>query len=430
MKLYQDSRAWLKSAISELSEQVKGTQSGPTMTTYFYNISKLSKILEWEILLVDITQFFDEWPSSGSELLLPRCKDCLRCYQSQSSELKPRTEIVENVLMWLINLEEYQFVAGFDQSVQRWPFLEFLVLLGTVCIDLCDKKDSSSYYRELWYTVLPLFSANAPVKRQANKAGMIANRAVMSWVIERSRSHTLMSIFVSLFSRLHNHVLDDVAMQIQTEYLHIWPNILDDVTTSSELKSRVAGGSKLNVRQIRDVLFQLMKRPVKGEVVWLKCTGDVYLASGNPALAMKCYLEYLAFCTEFFEKHSVENWKDERLIRRMIKCCEIMQAFTQAVILCQFLPSVDYSLAFGMAQEKLTTDSADALYGFIWDLTILEFLVNLHTKRNEFGKRQQAIRVMGLLELNANNNDEIQREAMHLRQSQFMRTLAKLYVLV
>ncbi len=35
---------------------------------------------------------------------------------------------------------------------------------------------------------------------------------------------------------------------------------------------------------------------------------------------------------------------------------------------------------------------------------------------------------MGLLELNSNNNEEIQREAMYLRKSQFLRTLAKQYV--
>jgi len=128
------------------------------------------------------------------------------------------------------------------------------------------------------------------------------------------------------------------------------------------------------------------------------------------------------------------------------------------MILCQFLTEVDYSTAFGMVQEKVTTDAGDSLYGFIWDLTILEFLINLHMKRNELNKRNHAVRfhsqitnfislvnvvacnspksfvilfqlkIMGLMELNSSNNEEIQREAMHLRKSQFMRTLAKIYI--
>lgn len=40
------------------------------------------------------------------------------------------------------------------------------------------------------------------------------------------------------------------------------------------------------------------------------------------------------------------------------------------------------------------------------------------------------VKVMGLLELNSNNNEEIQREAISLRRSQFMRTLAKHYIFV
>jgi len=62
-------------------------------------------------------------------------------------------------------------------------------------------------------------------------------------------------------------------------------------------------------------------------------------------------------------------------------------------VLCQFLPEVDYSMAFGMAQEKITNDSSDSLYGFVWDLTILEFIVNLHAKRNEVSKRLQAVSI-------------------------------------
>lgn len=38
------------------------------------------------------------------------------------------------------------------------------------------------------------------------------------------------------------------------------------------------------------------------------------------------------------------------------------------------------------------------------------------------------IKVIGLLELNANNNEEIQREAANIRKSRFLRALARQYV--
>ena len=38
------------------------------------------------------------------------------------------------------------------------------------------------------------------------------------------------------------------------------------------------------------------------------------------------------------------------------------------------------------------------------------------------------IKVIGLLELNSNNNEEIQREAANTRKARFLRALAKQYV--
>ncbi len=299
--------------------------------------------------------------------------------------------------------------------------MEFIALLARVCHDLFhERKETSSSFRELWSAVLPIFTNNSgstssgmnskkQVMNISSKPSMLSSRTSLAWVIDRSCSQPLLSVWVSLLARLHNHILDDVGVQIHADFLHIWPNILDDVTSSSssvivEMKNnRVSGSSKLNSKHIRDFLFTLLERATRitrgGEMfTWLRCLGDVHLASGSASLAMKCYIEYLAMCTDFFEKSNAPHWNDVKLFTRMIKCCEMLSCFTQAVVLCQFLsPEVDYSVAFGMAQEKTTNDSSDSLYGFIWDLTILEFLINLHTKRNEMAKRQQAVRQLFLV---------------------------------
>ena len=69
----------------------------------------------------------------------------------------------------------------------------------------------------------------------------------------------------------------------------------------------------------------------------------------------------------------------------------------------------------------------DAYYPCIWDLTILEYLINLHNKRGETQRKQQVIKIIGLLELNSNNNEEIQREAANIRRGQFLRALTNQY---
>ncbi|CAG7830328.1 unnamed protein product, partial [Allacma fusca] len=405
-----------------------------------YNVRKLGQMLDWEVLLIDITELFSTWtpasPNTNQDLV-KRCRECIRFMEDPSSEVNPRSEIVEFILMAFINLGEFKFVIKFEDSRKRWPFVEFLGLLARACRDVTEKKDVSPNYRELWSTVLPVCMNSTGAKLpRVGKEGILPNKSSLLWVLDRACSLTVISLFVSLLSRLHNHILDDVALLIQADLLHVWPNIIDDVTittgSSIELKSRISGSSKLNIHQVQDFLFHLLQLALirSEETLWLKCLGDVHLASGSPALAMKSYVEYLAISTDFFEKTVCPCWGDNALFRKMIKCCEGLQCFTQAMLLCQFLTDVDYNVAFGMAQEKVSSDASDSLYGFIWDLTILEFLVNLHTKRNETKKRQEAVKLLGLLELNSNNNEEIQREAMILRKSQFMRTLARMYIFV
>ena len=110
----------------------------------------------------------------------------------------------------------------------------------------------------------------------------------------------------------------------------------NSVTTGSsiELKTRISGSSKFNVRQVRDFILHLLERAiiVGGELLWWRCLGDVNLASENPAVALRSYLEYLAVLTDFFEKHTSVYWQDNQLFNRMIKCCEHLQCFTQVNI--------------------------------------------------------------------------------------------------
>lgn len=62
----------------------------------------------------------------------------------------------------------------------------------------------------------------------SGKPAILSNRHLLMWVIDRSCSQNLISVWVSLLARLHNHILDDVGLQIVTDNLHIWPNILDE----------------------------------------------------------------------------------------------------------------------------------------------------------------------------------------------------------
>lgn len=120
---------------------------------------------------------------------------------------------------------------------------------------------------------------------------------------------------------------------------------------------------------------------------------------------------------------------DDHVFRRMIKCCTALGCNTQAAVLCQFLEEPDYLTAFRiLGDQKTCNDAVDAYYHCFWDTNILEFLTYNHNKRGEFQRRKCAIQVVGLLELNSSNNEEIQREASNLRKSTFLRALCKQFV--
>lgn len=134
----------------------------------------------------------------------------------------------------------------------------------------------------------------------------------------------------------------------------------------------------------------------------------------------------------------------------------LLFVFLQAAVLCQFLEEVDYATAFkclGETKSGSCADAMDSYYECVWDTTLLEYLVHLHTKRGETHRKQLAvsrfgilaflqssrvnqiypiycpqIHTIGLLELNSNNNAEIQREAENVRKARFLRALAHQYV--
>lgn len=121
----------------------------------------------------------------------------------------------------------------------------------------------------------------------------------------------------------------------------------------------------------------------------------VYSVLGYYESAMKYYLEAIMVSSDLFSQPVPRSQIDDLVYRRMIKCCAHLQCYTQAAVLCQFLEEVDYALAFKMAASDQKScapaDAMDAYYHCIWDTTMLEYLIHLHTKRGEHHRKQLAV---------------------------------------
>ncbi|KAG7213745.1 hypothetical protein KM043_002973 [Ampulex compressa] len=392
--------------LNTLEEEVQQhTQSGNTL------IFKLSKLVNWECLLVEIWRCLHAWPATNicdMQGLVGRCKQCLGALQA-TDQVIPRQEIIEYCTVFLLNMAEWDYLTSLEK---RWSYSEFAAAISNVCQDIVKYKGTRKFPREAWDMVLAAFG---PSRDQPQKRSNSGNSASGSGGSSRD-------VIASISARLRNVLRDESSLELHTQYLSLWPG-------------GIPNANSYNIRTIGELLFQLLTQALKyypSNVPWLRLMGDLNFVLGYYESAIKYYLEAIMVASDFFSQPVPRTQIDDLVYRRMIKCCAHLQCYTQAAVLCQFLEEVDYSLAFKMAASDLKNwapaDAMDAYYHCIWDTTILEYLIHLHTKRGEHHRKQLAIKVIGLLELNSNNNEEIQREAANIRKAKFLRALAKQYV--
>ncbi|KAK2577342.1 hypothetical protein KPH14_003465 [Odynerus spinipes] len=400
------------------------SQTGSTL------VFKLCKLINWEALLVDIWRCLHAWPATNicnMQNLVARCKQCLGALQA-TDQVIPRQEIIEYCTVFLLNMAEWDYLTSLEK---RWSYTEFAAAVSSVCQDIVKYKGTRKFPREAWDMILAAFGSprDQPQKRSSSgnsaTASGGASRDVIASIagtLNRLREPMVLTVVISLLARLRNVLRDESSLELHTQYLSLWP-------------AGVPNANFYNIRHIGELLFQLLMQALKyhpTNISWLRLTGDLNFVLGYYESAMKYYLEAIMVASDFFSQPIPRAQIDDLVYRRMIKCCAHLQCYTQAAILCQFLEEVDYSLAFKMAASDqkscATADAMDAYYHCIWDTTILEYLIHLHTKRGEHHRKQLAIKIIGLLELNSNNNEEIQREAANIRKAKFLRALAKQYV--
>ncbi|KAM8785868.1 integrator complex subunit 8 isoform 2-T2 [Rhynchonycteris naso] len=226
----------------------------------------------------------------------------------------------------------------------------------------------------------------------------------------------VLTIILSLFVKLLN-VREDIVNDVTAEHISIWPSSIPNLQ-SVDFEA-VAITVKELVRYARSI------NPNNHS--WLIIQADIYFATNQYSAALHYYLQAGAVCSDFFNKAVPPDVYTDQVIKRMIKCCSLLNCHTQVAILCQFLREIDYKTAFKSLQEQNSHDAMDSYYEYIWDVTILEYLTYLHHKRGETDKRQIAIKAIGQTELNASNPEEVLQLAAQRRKKKFLQAMAKLY---
>ncbi|XP_065578198.1 integrator complex subunit 8-like isoform X2 [Artemia franciscana] len=422
------------SAIDEEVRQLLVQQNLSAPSTGFPTASKLLLMLQWESYLIDCIRALKEWPRRKEEerQLIKNCKFCLSTLNAEFSNIQnvlPRSEVIEHLTALLLACGEWDFLIPLTNASRFLAAsLEYPATLAAVSLEMTKNRERPNRIiaNALWELVSAAF-AKAPLLsgQKRNNTGAVATDSasfkmnhLSNFCLHLCEPVTL-SVMISCLCQLYNIVRDEVGNEILVEYPGFWPPNVPNPFGYYSIA-------------VFELLYSLVDRALKlhpRNHTWLKIMGDLDFTQDRYNMAMRWYIEACISSSDCFSVPVPKTVMDEALLRRMIKACQKMQKSTEAAILCQFLEPPDYAVAFKCLQEKTSCDGMDSLYPCIWDMAILEFLTAQHTRRGE-PKKEDTVAQAGLLELNSNNNEEIQKEAICQRKSRFLRALAREYIVL
>ncbi|XP_068093782.1 integrator complex subunit 8 [Hyperolius riggenbachi] len=388
---------------------------------------KLRQVMLNEMLLLDIYTHEARTGDSGDRAP-PELVSRVRGYlEMRVPDIPLRQVVAEECVAFLLNWREneYLILQAPASLVQNNPYVKLGQLLAATCKELSG-PESRRTAKDLWEVVLHIFSISNQHKRNSDgRVSLIKHRESTMGIVYRSelvsfikkiREPLVLTTLLSLFVKLHN-LREDIVNDITAEYISIWP------TSIPNFQSVDFDAVAVTVKELVRYALKINSNNHS----WLIIQADIYFATNEYSAALNYYLQAGAVSSDFFTKQVPPDVYTDQVIKRMIKCCSLLNCHTQVAILCQFLREVDYKTAFKALQEQNSHDAMDSYYEHIWDVTILEYLTYLHHKRGEVDKRQIAIKAIGQPELNTSNPEEVLQLAAQRRKKTFLQAMAKLY---
>uniref|UniRef100_A0A673ARS5 INTS8 TPR repeats domain-containing protein n=1 Tax=Sphaeramia orbicularis TaxID=375764 RepID=A0A673ARS5_9TELE len=382
---------------------------------------KLRQVMLNEMLLLEVRAHETMAAEGSKERPPPDLVSRVRGYlEMRIHDLPLRQVVGEECVAFMLNWREndYLTLQVPPSLVMNNPYIKLGQLLASTCKELPGPKESRRTAKELWDVVVQICSVSIQHKRNNDgRVGLIKQRESSMGILHRSKFITfikklreplVLTTLISLFVRLHSIVRDDIVNEVTAEHLSIWPSSLPNIQAVD------VEAVAVTVKEL--VSYALTLNP--NNQSWLITQADIYFGkktmhTSEVQVAMNVLLRADYFYLQ--------------VLKRMIKCCSMMNCHTQVAVLCQFLREVDYMTAFKALQEQNSHDAMDSFYDYIWDVTILEYLTHIHHKRGETEKRQIAVKAIGQTELNTSNPEEVLQLAAQKRKKRFLQAMAKLY---
>ncbi|KAL5273121.1 INTS8 family protein [Megaselia abdita] len=385
-------------------------------------IQKLAKLVNYEILFIELCQYFEEWTAKiNTTPLGAKCKQFI--FSLHNPDVLPRLEVIEIAVMFLLNMNDWSSVLTLDRRIACQLEIQVAIANSMTEIEKSGKV-LKKIHRDIWDLVLSMFVANNKSKQLGSNSNrnspILGVSRTLQPFLQKIRDVKLFNFMISLIAKIHNILKDEPSSDLTLEYASIFTSMIPDQMQP-------------NLRAVTELLSWLFIEALTyypQNIAWLKLRGDLEFSLGNNESAMKLYVSALIAGTENCTIPITKQLADDQTIRKMIKCTSHLGCYMQSVLLSQFLDDIDYGIAIKNISEKPANfmDAMDSYYHLLWDQTLLEFLVTMLAKKGENNKKLEAISVMANSEINPNNSEEIKREVINIRKSRILRTLAKQYL--
>ncbi len=406
----------------------------------------LADIIRYELLHTDLEIFFQS--SDVDERMMPEMeKKCLTLLMD-SRALACYRETFELACVFLLNhgpgsLKEYASASGSD-LVRFCASLASLVVDAPPTSSQPPTSQTRERAKEFWELLLLSYNhrdgggkqqqqqqsqqqqySNSPLpfgQQRSSTSGFSGfTGAGLEGFIGRFTRPRVISLVATAIAKVYNNVKDNTSPKIALSGsgCDLFPGSIPSAVLAT-----------LDLASVRLVLERTLRRyidAVPGDLTLLRYLGDYLLAEELYSAAMRYFVRVVMIETKYFADFQFLE-ADELIVHQMIVCSTKSDCHVQAAVLYQLHASPDYGLAFKELNQALSVDSADDLYDCIWDVTLLEYLINHHHRRNDMERKLKVTRLISQLDLNVNNGEKIQREAANLRKNKLFRMLAKQYM--
>ncbi|UJR10064.1 hypothetical protein I4U23_014286 [Adineta vaga] len=397
------------------------------------NIGQVIKSLHYDRLLFNLYEVISRQTFLENENnLWEKCQSFL---MENHSETDVNTELISAALAYTLSRNEIPFIQSLIPTVRRIrPYLDITKLFARLLTNENQSQIRPELARELWERLSDILSEKSQGpsahKQPRNRHQQANSFNEKLTVIELQRFLTnlnhpiLLQMIFSLLSRLYSLVLVDQShVDIYSEYSRYWP-------TSLDYRQRSIRPSIL--AQLIQTLFEHIETrkylPIQIRSSLLRTQADIHLTLQQYTQAMHAYISSIGIETGLFSSVTITS-QDDSLIRNMIKAALQLGYHTQVACICQLLSTPDYNIIFKTLQENYMNDDIDDYYECIWDLALLESLINNLNLRGYEDKKRLAIRICKQKDLNGNNSDEIRFRMARVKRRLLLKQLLAQYLL-